>query len=160
MSGWICQEAGVTFELELSVGQGMPREEGQGERLEAGLKRSICQASAMVGLWDRKTSLVDTKFSFGKLEKSESKAKPWWATQRKVSRDLSTIFSSVIALPKSSQHPSSDWYLHPQAQWTSAQVSATFHRLPFRKALGLSRSPSHGLQSPLVYFYFVSLHIY
>ena len=98
MSGWICLEVRVTFELELSMGQGMRGRKGEGEKLEAGLKRCIW-SRAMVGLSERKASLVHSKLSFGKLEKSESKAKPWWATQRKVSRDLIPSFSSVIALP-------------------------------------------------------------
>ena len=65
----------MTFELELSMGQGMRGRKGEGEKLEAGLKRCIW-SRVMVGLSERKASLVHSKLSFGKLEKSESKAKP------------------------------------------------------------------------------------
>ena len=66
----------MTFELELelSAEQGMPREE-RARRKAGGRTEKLHLPSVMVGLTDRKTSLVDSKFSFGKLGKSESKAK-------------------------------------------------------------------------------------
>ena len=52
----------------------MPRED-RARRKAGGRTEKLHLPSAMVGLADRKTSLVDSKFSFGKLGKSESKAK-------------------------------------------------------------------------------------
>lgn len=65
----------MVAELELNVGNGiLERGKGKDRSLEAGLKRSILsESSAMVGLSERKTSVIGRKFPSCKLEKIENK---------------------------------------------------------------------------------------